>query len=114
MNAVDGVSERAAPRSVVVRARSLEGRAVQIDVADTGPGIAPDALLTIFEPFVTTKRSGMGMGLSVSRSIVSAHEGKIWAENNAESGATFSVVLPAIADAYTARRQPCTRSSCSV
>ena len=99
MNAFDAVSENAGtPREVVVRTRSLEGRAVQVEVADSGPGIAPDALVTIFEPFVTTKRSGMGMGLSVSRSIVTAHDGKIWAENRAGGGATFYVVLPALAD----------------
>ena len=97
MNALDAVSEAAGgPRSVIVRTRSLEGRALQMDVTDTGSGIAPDAIITIFEPFVTTKRTGMGMGLSVSRSIVGAHDGKIWAENNAEGGATFSVVLPAL------------------
>jgi PAS domain S-box-containing protein len=97
MNAFDAVSETPGrPRSVRVRTRSLDGRAVQVDVIDTGPGIAPDTLLTIFEPFVTTKRTGMGMGLSVSRSIVVAHDGKIWAENNAEGGATVSLVLPAI------------------
>jgi len=96
MNALDAVAEAGGrPREVVVRTRSLEGRAVQVDVIDSGPGIAPDALLNVFEPFVTTKGSGMGMGLSVSRSIVIAHEGKIWAENNADGGATFSVVLPA-------------------
>jgi len=99
MNALDAVSEtQARPRSVLVRTCALEGRAVQVDVIDSGPGIAPDTLLTIFEPFVTTKRSGMGMGLSVSRSIVVAHNGKIWAENNAMGGATVSVVLPAIND----------------
>src|SRR5262249_24807788 len=88
MNALDAVSEASdRPRTVVVRTRALEGGAVQVDVTDSGPGLAPDTLLTIFEPFVSTKPSGMGMGLSVSRSIVTAHEGKIWAENNASGGA---------------------------
>jgi two-component system sensor kinase FixL len=91
-----GVRDAGRPRSVRVRTRSLEGRAVQVDVIDTGPGIAPDTLPTIFEPFVTTKRTGIGMGLSVSRSIVVAHDGKIWAENNPGGGATVSLVLPAI------------------
>ena len=78
-------------------ARAPRGpNAVQVDVVDTGPGIAVDALVSIFEPFVTTKRSGMGMGLSVSRSIVDAHDGRIWAENNADGGASFRLVLPAI------------------
>jgi len=100
MNAIDAVAEDTGrPRRVVIRTRSLEGRSVLMEVADTGPGIAPGALTSIFEPFVTTKRSGMGMGLSVSRSIVSAHGGKIWAANGADGGATFSMELPA----HTAR-----------
>jgi PAS domain S-box-containing protein len=97
MNAFDAMSENTGgPRSVVVRTRSLEGRAVQVEVADAGPGIASAVLTSIFEPFVTTKTSGMGIGLSVSRSIVTAHDGKIWAENNANRGATVYVVLPTI------------------
>ena len=84
-------------RATSCSARAPRGpNAVQVDVVDTGPGIAVDALASIFEPFVTTKRSGMGMGLSVSRSIVGAHDGRIWAENNADGGASFHLVLPAI------------------
>src|SRR5438046_1996566 len=67
-----------------------------MDVADTGPGIAPEKLESIFQPFVTTKPSGMGMGLSVSHSIVGAHEGRLRAENDPERGAIFHVVLPAV------------------
>ena len=51
---------------------------------------------SIFDPFVTSKPTGMGMGLSVSRTIVRAHGGKIWAENDAEGGAVFRIVLPAV------------------
>jgi two-component system sensor kinase FixL len=82
------------PREVTVAARPLDGSTVQIDVADTGPGIAPDTLEALFEPFVTTKRGGMGMGLAVSRSIVRAHSGRLWADNNPAGGATFHIVLP--------------------
>jgi len=96
MNAFDALAEVGhRPRQVVVRTRGLDG-AVLVEVADNGPGIAADALASIFEPFVTTKRSGMGMGLSVTRSIMSAHGGKIWAENNEAGGACFHVILPAI------------------
>ena len=99
MNALDAVADVVGQlRTVVVRTRSLEGRAVEVEVADSGPGIAPAVLASLFEPFITTKRSGMGMGLSVSRSIVSAHDGKIWAENNPGGGATFHVTLPAIVE----------------
>src|SRR5262249_46662920 len=90
------------PREVTVRVRALGAEEVQLDVSDTGPGIGAEALETLFESFVTTKAGGMGMGLSVSRSIVRAHEGRIWAENNQEGGASFHVVLPAL----TGNRQP--------
>jgi hypothetical protein len=66
-----------------------------VDVADTGPGVDAETLGSIFKPFVTTKTGGMGIGLAVSRSIVNAHEGRLWAENGVEGGATFHIVLPA-------------------
>jgi two-component system, LuxR family, sensor kinase FixL len=93
-DALGTVADR--PREVTVRVRRLGAEEVQLDVSDTGPGIAADALESLFDSFVTTKASGMGMGLSVSRSIVRAHEGRIWAENNPDGGATFHVVLPAL------------------
>jgi C4-dicarboxylate-specific signal transduction histidine kinase len=96
-DAVAGVSDR--PRQVTVRTRPLDGSQVQVEVADTGPGIAAADLTEIFKPFVSTKASGMGMGLSVSHSIVRAHEGRLWVENGAEGGATFHIVLPALAGA---------------
>jgi two-component system, LuxR family, sensor kinase FixL len=97
VNAFDAVADvNGQARTVVLRTRTLDEHSVHMDVADTGPGIADDALASIFEPFVTTKRTGMGMGLSVSRSIIGAHGGKIWAENNPGGGATFHVVLPAL------------------
>jgi signal transduction histidine kinase len=61
-------------------------------VIDNGPGVADQE--TIFNAFVTTKANGMGMGLAVSRSIVEAHGGRLWAENNPAAGATFNVILP--------------------
>ena len=93
-DAMAAVSER--PRRLIVRTRALEPSSVQLEVVDTGVGIAAEVLKTIFDPFVTTKVGGMGMGLSVSRSIVRAHEGEIYAENRPEGGAVFRVVLPAI------------------
>ena len=64
-------------------------------MSDNGPGIPAEKLAGIFEPFVTSKRTGMGMGLSVCRSIVEASGGRIRAENNPGGGALFTVVLPA-------------------
>jgi len=70
------------------------GRAVRVGVQDQAPGIPPDKLETIFDTFFTTKPHGMGMGLAISRSIIEAHGGWIWAENN-PGGATFWFTLPA-------------------
>ena len=63
-----------------------------IQVIDNGPGVADQEI--IFDAFVTTKKNGMGIGLAVSRSIVEAYGGRLWAENNSSGGATFSVALP--------------------
>jgi two-component system sensor kinase FixL len=76
-------------RKIVVTARRLGTHALEFSVADTGSGIAAAQIERIFDPFFTTKTSGIGMGLSISRSIVEAHDGHLWAENNAEGGATF-------------------------
>lgn len=97
MNAFDAMAD-APDRAgrLVVRTRVHDGRWVQVEVADNGPGIPADKVGSIFDPFVTSKPTGMGMGLSVSRTIVRAHGGKIWAENDAEGGAVFCIVLPAV------------------
>ncbi len=66
----------------------------RVSVADTGPGIAPEVLERLFQPFMTTKPQGMGVGLSISRSIIEAHGGRIWAEANPAGGALFHFTLP--------------------
>jgi len=66
----------------------------QVSVADTGPGIATEVLERLFQPFMTTKPQGMGVGLSISRSIIEAHGGRIWAEANPAGGALFRFTLP--------------------
>ncbi len=71
-----------------------EGSKVHVSVADRGPGIPPPELERVFEPFVTTKSRGMGLGLSVCRTIVTAHDGQLWAVNNADRGATFHFTIP--------------------
>jgi two-component system sensor kinase FixL len=67
---------------------------VEIGVADTGPGLAPEVRANLFRPFVTTKDSGMGVGLSICRSIVETHGGRLWAEDNPGGGTVFRFTLP--------------------
>ena len=92
MEAMAGIPEY--KRRVVVRTGSGDNGAVKVAVADSGPGIPIDKLPKLFEPFFTTKKDGMGMGLSIARTIVEAHHGQIWAENNAGAGATFYFTVP--------------------
>ena len=94
LNAMEAMSERlGGDRTVVVRTRNTDGACVQASVEDGGPGLRPGTHETVFEPFYTTKASGMGMGLAIARSIIEAHGGSIWAENSAR-GATFHFRLP--------------------
>jgi C4-dicarboxylate-specific signal transduction histidine kinase len=81
-------------RRVNVRADRNRTGEIEVAVSDSGPGIPADQLLRLFEPFFTTKPHGMGMGISIARTIIQAHHGHIWAENNPEGGATFRFTLP--------------------
>jgi two-component system, LuxR family, sensor kinase FixL len=89
MAGVEGVDRR-----LLVRTELMDGEDVRVSVADLGHGISPEIMLRIFEPFFTTKTQGLGLGLAVCRTIISAHGGKLWATNNAERGATFQFTLP--------------------
>lgn len=82
------------PRLAVSTRASRDGR-VDLVVSDVGTGIAPDLLERIFDPFVTTKRDGLGLGLAVTRTIVMLHAGDVAASNNPDGGASFRVSLPA-------------------
>jgi C4-dicarboxylate-specific signal transduction histidine kinase len=95
MNAMDAVAGMPAERrKVSVRARGAGANHVEIEIADLGPGIPADVLPRIFDTFFTTKRSGTGLGLSVSRTIVEAHRGTLTASNAPEGGAIFRLRLP--------------------
>ena len=71
---------------------------IEISVADSGPGIASEIAAQLFQPFVTTKRDGMGVGLSISRSIVENHGGQIRAEPNRGGGTVFRFTVPGVTD----------------
>jgi two-component system sensor kinase FixL len=81
-------------RRLIVRTKSIDASNVLVELQDSGAGIAPEKLESIFDPFVTSKRDGLGIGLSISRTIVERHRGKVWAANNLDRGATFSITLP--------------------
>jgi two-component system sensor kinase FixL len=99
LNAFDAMANRAAgEREVTVSAVHNDAGAVHVAVRDRGAGLSADDRERIFKPFYTSKRDGLGLGLSISRSIVEMHGGHIWAENNEARGATIHFTLPAAAE----------------
>jgi two-component system sensor kinase FixL len=81
-------------RRITVTSRKQDNQYILVTVADSGTGLEEEHMLEYFEPYYTTKPEGMGMGLSINRSIVDAHNGEIWAENNPGGGAAFCFTLP--------------------
>ncbi len=95
LNAMEAMAECAENRrTITVRSENTELGAVQLSVQDAGPGFPQDTQHLIFQPFYSTKLSGMGMGLAISKSIIEAHGGLIWAVNNSLAGATIHFSLP--------------------
>jgi two-component system sensor kinase FixL len=80
-------------RELTVAIETLPNTMAKVSVADTGPGLPPDIAEHLFQPFMTTKREGMGVGLSISRTIVEAHGGRLWAEPNPAGGTVFCMTL---------------------
>jgi two-component system, LuxR family, sensor kinase FixL len=94
-NAMDAM-ESSQSRDLTVAIAPVDGGYVRISVADSGCGIAPEVAEQLFQPFITTKRHGMGVGLSISRTIVEAHGGRIWVEPNSPGGTIFHFTLAVV------------------
>jgi signal transduction histidine kinase len=94
VNAMDAMSGMPSAERRVKLSTARDGNSAELIVSDVGPGIPSERLMEIFEPFFSTKREGMGMGLSIARTIVEAHSGQLSAENLAGRGAAFRIKLP--------------------
>ena len=92
-DAMDGVDDR--PRRLLVRTELAPGDGVRVTVRDSGVGIDHQLIGRLFNPFFTTKPTGMGIGLSISRAIIETHRGRLWAAPNPDHGATFAFSIPA-------------------
>ena len=95
MNAVDAMSSvQERPRELLISTGKNQANGVLVTVRDSGPGIDAEHVELVFEAFYTTKSAGVGMGLSICRSIVEAHGGRLWAEANEPRGVVFQFTLP--------------------
>jgi C4-dicarboxylate-specific signal transduction histidine kinase len=92
MDAMNGVA--AGAKQLLIRSRRHDARTILVSVEDSGVGLRPEIESRIFEPFFTTKPQGIGMGLSISRTIVESHRGRLWAESGRASGALFQFTIP--------------------
>jgi signal transduction histidine kinase len=108
-HAMIGIEDR--PRQIVIRTQRDEGDCVRLSVQDARIGVKPQDMDQLFEAFYTTKTGGMGMGLSVSRSIVESHHGRLWASPNDGPGATFAFSIPCGSESGGASRAPAVTDS---
>ncbi|MBV8672284.1 MAG: PAS domain-containing protein, partial [Acidobacteriaceae bacterium] len=99
LNAMEAMNSLAGPRQISISTDFNLPNGVVVAVRDSGPGLEPEQLGRVFNAFYTTKPGGIGMGLSICRSIIDAHGGRLWAEANQPLGAVFLIALPAVEDA---------------
>ena len=95
IEATSGVNGR--PRRLEIRSQTLGTDQLQVSVSDNGVGVSPELMPRLFEPFFTTRAHGIGMGLPISRSIIEAHGGRLWAESSPNQGSVFQITLPCTA-----------------
>mgnify|MGYP001440998648 CR=1 FL=1 len=103
INGSDAMRDVSGAKVLVVRTRMAPGPAVEVTISDIGHGIPDEALERIFNPFITTKAEGIGLGLAICRTIVQSHRGKLWATNNEGAGSTLHFTLPVTTDALSER-----------
>jgi signal transduction histidine kinase len=109
INAIEAMSDGKGSRALLISTAQEPSGGVRVSVQDSGPGLDVEGLDRLFDAFYTTKPAGMGMGLSICRSIIEVHGGQIWASRNVGPGATFQCTLPAAsapdADVWQARSE---------
>ena len=105
MNAIDAMAETPPARRRLTISTQISGADVEVSVRDTGAGLPADVIGTLFTPFVTTKSHGLGIGLTIARTIVDAHDGTLDAHNSPEGGATFAITLRRQATAVVANSE---------
>ena len=106
LNAIDAMADIPPARRRIRIRCDIRKANVEISVRDTGKGLAADVMSTLFKPFVTTKSHGLGIGLTIARTIINAHGGTIDVRNNSDGGATFTVTLPRSAAATVDSESP--------
>jgi PAS domain S-box-containing protein len=94
LNSIEAMRETGGTRELAIKSQAAEDGRLMVSVSDTGVGLPPEQAEQIFNAFFTTKPHGTGMGLSISRSIVESHDGRLWAASNSSRGATFHLTLP--------------------
>src|SRR5207245_383145 len=106
INGIDAMKDADGTRELAIKSQRAEHEQLLISVSDTGAGIPPQQADKIFDAFFTTKLHGTGMGLSISRSIVESHGGRLWAADNSPHGTRFQFTLPAAADSHQVADSP--------
>jgi signal transduction histidine kinase len=92
IESMSGVNDR--PRRLMIRSRTQDEDQISISVTDNGIGVSAENMSRLFEPFFTTRSQGIGMGLAISRSIIEAHGGRLWADSTVDQGSVFQFTLP--------------------